>query len=448
MRMLREDYGDIVKMDRIVNRRTTIFLFSADYAQTMYRKQGVWPLRIAMDTLNCYKENREALYEGNQGLTTSQGKDWHDFRSKVNQHMMQPRAVKPHLHQINAATDDLILKIKALRNRDTLELPGTFNNELNKWALESICSIALDYKLGCLKPDLPKDSEPQKVINCVHEMFDLMYKLELQPSLWKVYPTSNLKRLFAVLDTLNGITIKYINQAKERYKNNDGDAEGNHNRSILEKLLAVDERVAKVMSLDMLTAGVDTTGNTSGALLYYLATNPEKQEKLRREAESLLPRKDSPIGPETLSNAAYAKACIKETLRLFPLAIGILRTMQQDVEIDGYVVRKGEDAIGCHSLMSRDPAHFPNPDAFIPERWIREASEFPSAKTAHPFAYMPFGFGPRTCIGRRFAEVELEILVLRVIRNFHLEWHKSALKAKSTFINTVATPLELKVVEV
>lgn len=58
---------------------------------------------------------------------------------------------------------------------------------------------------------------------------------------------------------------------------------------------------------------------------------------------------------------------------------------------------------------------FPNSHQFIPERWLKEGNDTgcPSSKTAHPFAFMPFGFGPRMCIGRRFAELEIYSLIAR-----------------------------------
>lgn len=68
-----------------------------------------------------------------------------------------------------------------------------------------------------------------------------------------------------------------------------------------------------------------------------------------------------------------------------------------------------------HGFMCMEPQHFPQPEKFLPERWLRESSGTPiSAKEAHPFIYMPFGFGPRSCIGKRFANLEMETLLLRV----------------------------------
>ncbi|XP_011686066.1 PREDICTED: cytochrome P450 CYP12A2-like [Wasmannia auropunctata] len=446
LRMMHDQYGDIVKLDQIGFRRSLIFLFSPELCEKMYRMEGTWPQRIAMETLHYYRKNREHIYNGQYGLATSQGKIWHDFRSKVNPYMMQPRTVKAHVAQISEVTGDFVKKMRALRDSETLELPKGFNNELLKWALESICSIALDCRLGCLDSNLAADSEPQIMINCVREMFDLMYSMEVQLSLWKVYNTRNLKKFFRALDTLNGIATKHIERAKAKYETMD-DSTNLHNRSILEKLLRIDKQTAQVMALDMLTAGVDTTGNVSASLLYYIANNPEKQEKLREEAISVLPDKTSPVTPDILNQTRYSKACIKEVLRLFPIAVGNLRTMQTDVCIGGYKIPAGFDVAACHSLIAQKPTQFSRTEEYIPERWLRGNTEFPSAKEAHPFAYMPFGFGPRTCIGRRFAEMELETLLLTVIRNFRIEWHHGPLEIESRFINNVTTPLQFKLID-
>lgn len=66
-------------------------------------------------------------------------------------------------------------------------------------------------------------------------------------------------------------------------------------------------------------------------------------------------------------------------------------------------------------LLSNQEENFSQPNKFIPERWLKEPSdEVQSAKSAHPFTYKPFGFGVRSCIGRRFAELETEILIAKV----------------------------------
>jgi cytochrome P450 family 12 len=70
----------------------------------------------------------------------------------------------------------------------------------------------------------------------------------------------------------------------------------------------------------------------------------------------------------------------------------------------------------ANRLLSNEDEHFQESATFIPERWLRDnASACAHAKNANPFVYMPFGFGARSCVGRRFAELEIEILVARFV---------------------------------
>ena len=86
---------------------------------------------------------------------------------------------------------------------------------------------------------------------------------------------------------------------------------------------------------------------------------------------------------------------------------------------------------------------------FIPERWLKDNEDLkcPNVKDSHPFAFLPFGFGPRMCIGRRFAELEIEVLVIRMIREFQIGWEHPDLRFKSTSLNIAADPLKFKLLD-
>ena len=70
-------------------------------------------------------------------------------------------------------------------------------------------------------------------------------------------------------------------------------------------------------------------------------------------------------------------------------------------------------------VSSRDPRYFSSPDKFLPERWIRAC---PGQEVTHPFASMPFGHGPRMCIGKRFAQLELSLLAVKTLQRYRLEY--------------------------
>jgi cytochrome P450 family 12 len=100
-------------------------------------------------------------------------------------------------------------------------------------------------------------------------------------------------------------------------------------------------------------------------------------------------------------------------------------------------------------VMGVQDKYFERSSEFIPERWLKDNtdSSCPHSKDSHPFAYLPFGFGPRMCVGRRFAELEIEVLTIRLIREFKMEWNRPNLKFKSYSFNTPADPLVFKITD-
>jgi cytochrome P450 family 12 len=102
------------------------------------------------------------------------------------------------------------------------------------------------------------------------------------------------------------------------------------------------------------------------------------------------------------------------------------------------------------ALLSLDEDQFKESQKFIPERWLKDNNDpqCPHAKDAHPFTYLPFGFGSRMCIGRRFAELEIEVLTVRMLREFKLEWNQPDLKFKSITINLPESPLKFTLIDI
>lgn len=103
-----------------------------------------------------------------------------------------------------------------------------------------------------------------------------------------------------------------------------------------------------------------------------------------------------------------------------------------------------------NGALAVEDAQFEQAESFIPERWLKNNEDLkcPRAKDAHPFVYMPFGFGTRMCIGRRYAEMQIEVLICRLLREFRLEWPHPELKFKSTLINMADGPLTFRMTEV
>ena len=159
-----------------------------------------------------------------------------------------------------------------------------------------------------------------------------------------------------------------------------------------------------------------------------LAKNPDKQEKLRQEIKTILPDKNTPMTHENMNNLPYLRACIKEGMRCYPVVQGNMRRAAQDLVLDGYQIPKGVDVVMMSNIMHKSDEYFEQSKKFIPERWLRAPNKDDdgcpvTGKPSNPFVYLPFGFGPRMCIGKRFVDMELEIALAKIVRNFTVEFN-------------------------
>ncbi|GLH07258.1 Putative cytochrome P450 301a1, mitochondrial [Gryllus bimaculatus] len=334
--LIRKEYGDMVRVSNMVVRRDMIFVFDPEIAEKVFRNEGVWPIREGLESMKYYRSVlRKDKYEGAHGLVTSQGKEWHDFRSKVNQPMMQPKSANRYSSAVNDVAEDFINRMRELRDENK-ELPADFIHELYKWALESIALVALDTRLGCLRHDLPPGSGPRRLIDAVQVMFEGFYKLDLRPSLWRLVSTPMWRRMVAAFDCLNDVSEKYINEAIAK-----NTSSTDREPSILARVMEKDPKVAKVMAVDMLTAGVDTTSHMTASLLFHLAKNQQVQQRAAEEVLQALPSVHDPVTSETIARLPYLRACFKESLRIFPITIGNIRETPEDMVLNDYQVPKG-----------------------------------------------------------------------------------------------------------
>ncbi|XP_066141280.1 cytochrome P450 CYP12A2-like [Euwallacea fornicatus] len=444
---LNKKFGNLIYFTGIPRQRPLVLAYDPDDIELTLRNEGPWPIRHALPSFTYYRNHiKKDLFQGVGGVITVQGEEWFNFRSIVNKIIMQPKTVEMYTGHMNSVTDDLIANIRRISKMNPKkEMPESFINEIYKWALESMGVIAFNRRIGCLDPDLIPDSEAAMIVEMTLELFNLMYKLDFVPSLLPIKLTRDWKRFVKILDTLTSFSQRYI---EECWANSNADSSIPENElSVVERLTKVDKKVAFAMAIDMLTAAIDTTGRTMGGALYFLAKNPTAQMKLFEELKVFMPTKNSPVTNEMLRESPYLKAVIKETMRLSPIAIGNLRTTVKDTVLSGYRIPKGTDILGVNIFICHNDKYFKKPTEFIPERWLRDVKSELSYKDVHPFVSLPFGFGPRSCIGKRLATLEMEMGIAKIIRNFKLSWNQPDATFGATLIYGITSPLKLTVNE-
>ncbi|KAL3891651.1 hypothetical protein ACJMK2_003903 [Sinanodonta woodiana] len=150
-------------------------------------------------------------------------------------------------------------------------------------------------------------------------------------------------------------------------------------------------------------------------LTYELAMHTDIQENVRREIYQTLGDKENPTYEDLLS-LKYLDMVINETLRIHPIAPGVQRTCSEDCVIDGIQFKKGFIVRFMTCTIYNDPKIYPDPEKFIPERFSEEGRS-----NRHPFAFLPFGHGPRICPGYKFTMAETKIFVIKLLKQFRVD---------------------------
>ncbi|XP_063776761.1 cytochrome P450 3A12-like [Pseudophryne corroboree] len=164
--------------------------------------------------------------------------------------------------------------------------------------------------------------------------------------------------------------------------------------------------------LIFIIAGYETTSTTLMFLSYHLAIYPDVQTKLQEEIDTILPNKAPPTY-EALMQMEYLDMVISETLRLYPAAGRIERVCKKTTEINGVTIPEGVVVVIPAFVLHRDPDIWPDPEEFRPERFSKENRD-----VQDPYTFLPFGVGPRNCIGMRFALINMKSVFTLLLQNF------------------------------
>ena len=166
--------------------------------------------------------------------------------------------------------------------------------------------------------------------------------------------------------------------------------------------------------ITLFLAGHETTAIALSWTLFLLARNPDVDERLRREVGEVVGER-LPTAAD-LPRLRYAEAVLKESLRLYPPAYVIGRESLAACVIGDYDVPPRSTIYFSPWVLHRDPRHFPDPERFRPERWLDG-----STASVPKYVYIPFGGGPRVCIGERFAMMEGILSLATFLRRWRLE---------------------------
>ncbi|XP_018371856.1 PREDICTED: cytochrome P450 302a1, mitochondrial-like [Trachymyrmex cornetzi] len=430
-------YGPLVR-EEIVPGQPVVWVFRPeDIAEIFKAETGLHPKRRSHLALLKYRKDRSNVYNSG-GLLPTNGTEWWRLRREFQKVLSKPRNVIDYLEDTDAVVQEFVQLCSSEKP------PNDFLPLFSHLFLELICLVTFDVKMGSLsEEEKHPHSRSSRLIKAALMTNSVMLKLDNGPMFWRFFETPLYRKLRKAQNYMEKIALQMVTQRNQ-------DASICRKQSLLKEYLkneTLDIKDIVGMACDMLLAGVDTTTYSMSFALYHLARNASVQEKLRLEAAALLTDPMSPITAEILRNATYTKAVIKETFRLNPLSVGIGRILQTDVVLSGYHIPEGTVVVTQNQVICRLPEYFDEPNSFRPERWLRDNNDKIiklKEKFINPYTVLPFGHGPRSCIARRFAEQNLQVILLRICRNLRFTWCGDSLDSVSLLINKPDGPIKLR----
>jgi cytochrome P450 len=263
--------------------------------------------------------------------------------------------------------------------------------------------------------DAQVEDDIATIDRAVHDLIlclDQRFNRPLQIPDWMPLPGN--RRYLAAIASIEEVISRLV---RERRLSGEAPAK----RDLLSRLMTARDEHGQPMSDELirdeaitaLLAGHETTALAMSWAIRLLSLHPHEAEHAAREIDAVVG--DGQVSSEHVDRLPRTEALVNEAMRLYPPAWVIGRESVGPFEAGGFQFPGGTTVLVSPWLLHRDPRWFERPEEFVPERWINRTQRLPR------FAYMPFGGGPRICIGQRFAMMEAVLMLATILREFAFE---------------------------
>jgi len=387
------EYGDVVRLGSIGPQQLYLVV----------HPDGI--KHVLQDNFHNYKKGENfkdkdfTLLVGN-GLINSEGDAWRGQRR-----LMQPAF---HHRQHIAAMVTLMTQVI----EDLLETWHSIENAQIDIAAEML-ELSQKIVIKALLSLDPNSQETAQIIQAWHTV--LAFHTERIWAFFKIplsVPTLKNVRFLQAVQTIDKIVYRIINERQQTDNNYD---------DVLSILMSAYDESGKSLSNELLrdeivalfVAGFDTSATALGWVWYLLSSYPSVEAKLQAELTEVLSGRTPTY--EDIPRLKYTKMLIQEAMRLYPPVWILSMTNIADDEICNYQIPAGSMIVLSPYVTHHHPDFWDNPEEFEPERWLPER-----CVDRLRYAYLPFGGGPRQCLGDVFVTTEIQLILAMVSQKFRL----------------------------
>ncbi len=347
------------------------------------------------------KYNQHVQYfTSKSSLFFAHNEEWREKRKQMNPFFAK-KNVKKYQNLMIEKVSEIIQEIN-LKEHQSVDIYDISNNLVVQIIFDAFYGKKLDKK------------EFAKIMIWINELRDFLGQIPFPVISNPKTPTYRNLKIRKMQKKFNNFILEMLEERLEKTSDTDDlldtiigmySTKNEQDEIILDK-----EAIVKEVYLTIF-AGYETSSATIAWIFDLLAKNPDKYAKLQQEIDVSF--KDKNMDPEIIMKLPYTDNVLNEVLRIQTAAWILIRQTTKDVEISGEKIAKDSHIVLCPHFAHHDKSYWEKPNEFIPERW--------SAENVHEInkdSFIPFGAGPRKCIGMEFSITEMKIIMVLMLSKF------------------------------
>ncbi|XP_076451275.1 putative cytochrome P450 301a1, mitochondrial [Babylonia areolata] len=323
-----------------------------------------------------------------------------------------------YLNKQEEMAQDLVQSLDQLQHN-----PKEVQTLFHRYSIECLSHMCFGSRMGLLKPEFQTNEDKQKLVQSYRELVKCLGETMSGTRVLHMIFDDPLAKRFReskqVVNTWERLMMRDAatdNAAAKAAKKAMTPTRGEPSllRALRKEKSLGEEDIFNAMHA-LLTVGSDSVSSTLQMMLYALATNPDKQDKLASEIRNFV-GPNSQLDIAALQSMQYLQAAVQESLRLhFPMPAGGRVVLSKNIVLSDYFVPADTPIVVNSRRTAKNPKWFEHPHNYRPERWLEE-----NAQRIPPMAFMPFGFKSNYCPGRAFAMKELNVAVVKILQKFRV----------------------------
>lgn len=326
------------------------------------------------------------------------------------QHRSQRRVAQPAFHRRRITAYAETMVTEALRTRDSWRAGAQLDisQQMMALTLEIVSQTLFGVKLN---------DEVEEVMTAINQIMGLYNFLVVLPAAEALvnFPVPQMRRFRKARARLDAVVQRILENRLRATEPHDDLLQMMLEGAAVESMTDLTPEIASSLRDQVITiflAGYETVANAMTWTWYLLSENPEAEHRMHEEIDSVLGGR--PPGVEDVPQLKYVEMVMAESMRLYPPAWAMGRKALKDFALGPYYLPRGATLLMSQWITHRDPANFPDPLRFEPERFAPEAPPRPK------FAYFPFGGGPRQCVGESFAWMKGVLILATIAQKWRL----------------------------